>query len=129
MFVIYTLGGAFGYWISYLAGIPYTIGASAAVCSLIGSLLYFGKSRGGMYGNAVYRDIGLWIISIFVFGLIFPDINNWGHGGGILGGILLGFILGYNEKRAEGVIHNVLALSCAIATITAIGWALFGARI
>ena len=92
-------------------------------------MLYFGKSRGGMYGNAVYREIGWWVIIIFVFGLIFPGINNWGHGGGILGGILLGIILGYNEKRAEGVIHHVLAFLCAIATVSAIGWALFGARI
>lgn len=129
MFIIYTLGGVFGYAVSYLAGIPYTIGASASVCSLIGSMLYFGKSRGGIYGNAVYRETGGWVISIFLFGLIIPGINNWGHGGGLLGGILFGILLGYNEKKAEGVMHHIVALVCASVTIAALGWALFGARI
>jgi len=40
MFALYTIGGAFGFLISYLAGIRMTMGASAAVCSLMGSLLY-----------------------------------------------------------------------------------------
>src|SRR4030043_91602 len=46
MFVIYTLGGVIGCAVSYLAGVALTIGASAAICSLIGAVLYFGKSRG-----------------------------------------------------------------------------------
>jgi rhomboid protease GluP len=50
MFIIYTVGGVLGFLISYLAGVTLTIGASAAVCSLIGATLYYGKSRGGVYG-------------------------------------------------------------------------------
>jgi rhomboid protease GluP len=46
MFIIYTLSGVFGFFVSYLAGVTFTIGASAAVCGLIGAALYFGKSRG-----------------------------------------------------------------------------------
>ena len=37
MFIIYTLGGIIGFFISYLASVSWTIGASAAVCSLAGS--------------------------------------------------------------------------------------------
>ncbi|MBK5275868.1 MAG: rhomboid family intramembrane serine protease [Desulfuromonadales bacterium] len=127
MFVIYTLGGVFGFWVSCLAGVPFTIGASAAICSLIGALLYYGKSRGGAYGNSVTREVRGWLISLFVFGLIFPGINNWGHGGGIIGGVVFGMILGYNEKRAERVFDHVLALLCAVITIAVLGWALIGA--
>ena len=127
MFVIYTLGGVFGYGVSYLAGVPFTIGASAALCSLIGSLLYFGRSRGGVYGSSVYREVSGWVISLFIFGLIFPGINNWGHGGGIAGGIILGMLLGYNGKRPEGSLDHALALLCAVATVAALGWALVGA--
>ncbi len=127
MFAIYTLGGIFGFWVSYLAGVPFTIGASAAICSLIGSLLYFGKSRGGAYGSSVYREVSGWVVSLFVFGLIFPGINNWGHGGGILGGIIFGMLLGYNEKRRESAFDHALALLCAVTTIAVLGWALFGA--
>lgn len=123
MFAIYSLGGVIGYVISYFAGIPFTIGASAAVCSLIGSLLYYGKSRGGAYGISVYREVRGWVISLFVFGLIFPGINNWAHGGGIVGGALIGALIGYNERRRENHFDQALALLCGLATVGVLGWA------
>lgn len=123
MFAIYTLSGIFGFFISYLAGISFTIGASAAVCGLIGAALFYGKSRGGSYGQAIYSQVMGWVISIFVFGLIVPGINNWGHGGGILGGILFGFLLGYEEKRQEASFHRVLGSICLIGTAIVLAWA------
>jgi rhomboid protease GluP len=126
MFSIYTLGGVIGYVVSYLAGVPVTIGASAAVCSLIGALLFYGKSRGGAYGSSVYREVSGWVISLFIFGMIFPGINNWGHGGGIIGGIIFGALLGYNERRRENYFDHALALLCGLATVAALGWAVLG---
>jgi rhomboid protease GluP len=127
MFIIYTLGGVIGYVVSYLAGVPFTIGASAAVCGLIGSLLYYGKSRGGAYGSSVYREVSGWVVSLFIFGLIFPGINNWGHGGGILGGIVVAALLGYNERRRENNFDHVLALLCGLMTLGVLGWAVLTA--
>ena len=127
MFTIYTLGGVVGYVVSYLAGVPFTIGASAAVCSLIGSLLYYGKSRGGAYGGSVYREVSGWVISLFIFGLIFPGINNWGHGGGIIGGIVVASLTGYNERRRENYFDQALALLCAVATLGGLAWAVMSA--
>ena len=127
MFIIYTLGGACGFWVSYLAGIPLTIGASAGICGLIGSLLYYGKSRGGGYGAAVFREVKGWVIGLVLFGLLLPSINNWGHGGGILGGILLGFLLGYEERTSESGVHRLIALACGAVTVAALGWASLGA--
>lgn len=122
-FIIYTLGGVFGFWVSCLAGVPFTIGASAAICSLIGALLYFGRDSGGTYGHAVYREVSGWVVSLVIFGLIVPGINNWGHGGGIAGGILLGRLLGYAGRSRETGMHRVLALLCALATLAVLGWA------
>lgn len=127
MFVIYTLGGVLGYLVSYMAGVPFTIGASAAVCGLIGSLLYYGKSRGGAYGSSVYREVSGWVISLFIFGLIFPGINNWGHGGGILGGIVVAALLGYNERRRENNFDHAVALLCGVVTLGVLGWAVISA--
>ena len=127
MFSIYTLGGVLGYVVSYLAGVPFTIGASAAVCSLIGALLYYGKSRGGVYGSSVYREVSGWVVSLFVFGLIFPGINNWGHGGGIIGGIIVAALLGYNERRRENNFDRSMALLCGLVTLVVLGWAVMGA--
>jgi len=129
MFIIYTLGGVSGYLVSYFAGVPFTIGASAALCGLIGSLLYYGKSRGGVYGSSVYREVSGWVVSLFVFGLIFPGINNWAHGGGIVGGMALGMLLGYRERKAESSLHHLLALLCAAVTIGVLGLALTGAML
>lgn len=124
MFVLYTLGGVIGFFVSYLAGVAFTIGASAALTSLIGATLYFGKSRGGTYGQAIYRQIGAWTIGIFIFGFIIPGINNWGHGGGIAAGVILGFLLGYHERKPENLFHKILAGGCMILTITVLMWAI-----
>jgi rhomboid protease GluP len=123
MFAIYTLSGVAGFWISYLFDVYWTIGASAAVCGLVGALLYYGKRRGGVYGKALYKQISMWVVFLFVFGFVVPGINNWGHGGGLLGGICLGFLLGYREKRRENIFHKFLAGSCALATLLVLAWA------
>ncbi len=112
MLIIYLAGGTFGFLVSYLAGVAVTIGASAAVCALIGAALFYGKNRGGTYGQAIFRQIGGWVIGIFLFGLLVPGINNWGHGGGLAGGAILALILGYSEKSRESATHKTVATSC-----------------
>jgi rhomboid protease GluP len=123
MVIIYTIGGFIGFLVSYFAGVKLTIGASAAVCALIGALLYYGKSRGGVYGRTIYRQIGGWAIAIFLFGFLVPGINNWGHGGGIIAGALLGYLLGYAEKARESIVHKTIAAVCVIVTLVTLGWA------
>lgn len=124
MFIIYTLGGIVGFLASYLAGIPLTIGASAAICSLMGAILYFGKSRGGAYGQIIYKQIGGWAVAIFVFGFLVPGIDNWAHGGGMVAGIALGFLLGYQERRKENLSHKLIAGLCMIVTVAVLGYAI-----
>lgn len=122
MFLIYTLGGALGYVASYLAGTWLTLGASSAICSLIGAALYYGKSRGGHFGQMVYREVSGWVIGLFVFGLLMPGIDNWAHGGGIVGGIVLGMLFGYSERNAETSTHRILAAICLVCVAAAIIW-------
>ena len=125
MFIIYTLSGIFGFFVSYLAKVTFTIGASAAVCGLIGAALYFGKSRGGIYGQTIYRQIGGWAIGIFMFGFLVPAINNWAHGGGMLAGVALGLLLGYQERRRETHSHKIAAICCVLITGLVLLWAIF----
>jgi rhomboid protease GluP len=129
MFTIYTLGGIGGFLLSYLAGVAFTIGASAAVCALIGAALYYGKDRGGAYGRQVYQQVGGWALSIFVFGLLVPGINNWAHGGGMAAGFLCGLLLGYQEKSRELLRHKLIGAACALATILILLWAVVTAVI
>ncbi len=125
MFLFYTLGGVGGYLVSYVAGVAFTLGASAAVCGLIGAALYYGRSRGGYYGQMVYQQIGGWAVGIFVFGFLIPGINNWAHGGGLLCGAGVAALLGYQERLPEGSLHRGLAGICLVATLGALIWAVF----
>jgi len=129
MFSIFTLSGVGGYLVSYAAGVPFTLGASAAVCGLIGAALYFGKSRGGHYGQMVYRQVGAWVIGIFIFGFLVRGVDNWAHGGGLVCGVLTGFLLGYREREEENFYHKLLAVICAVATLGALIWAVFWALV
>jgi rhomboid protease GluP len=122
--ILYTIGGGVGFLISILAGVQFTVGASAALCSLIGSLLYYGKSRGGVYGQNIFRQIGGWAIGIGIFGLLVPGINNWGHGGGMLAGLVFGYLLGYKDKKKEKFTHKVLSILCLTATGLVLIWSL-----
>jgi rhomboid protease GluP len=116
MLIIYLLSGVVGFLVSYLAGVSFTIGASAAVCGLIGALIYFGKARGGVYGNLVYRQIGGWAVGLLIIGLM-PGINNWGHAGGFLAGIGLAYLLGFQERQRETFAHKAIAGVCVLTTI------------
>jgi rhomboid protease GluP len=129
MVLFYTLGSIIGFWVSYIAGVPLTIGASAGVCGLVGALLYYGKSRGGVYGRTLYKQISGWVVFLFIFGLLVPSINNWGHGGGILAGIILGLLLGYQERKKENLLHKGLAGVCAVLTLLVLAWAILTAVI
>ncbi len=127
MLMIYTISGVGGFLLSYLAGVRFTIGASAAVCGLIGAALFYGKSRGGPFGQAVYRQVGGWAIGIILFGLVVPGINNWAHGGGMAAGILLGWRLGYRERLAASGVHRLLGTACLWGTGAILAWAIFSA--
>ncbi len=126
--LIYSMGGEIGFWVSYMAGVTFTIGASASVCALIGAILYFSISRGGAYGKALYRQVSGWLLGLVLIGIM-PgiNVNNWGHGGGILGGLLLGFLLGYNEKRPETFPYRLLAYIMVIFTGFILGGVVTGA--
>jgi rhomboid protease GluP len=123
MFVIYTAGSIAGFIVSYVAGVKLTVGASAGVCGLVGAVLYYGRSRGGTYGSALFRQVGMWVVLMFVFGFLVPMINNWAHAGGIAVGALAAFLLGYNERRREGSLPKTLAAACLVVTVLVLVYA------
>ncbi|HOD34874.1 MAG TPA: rhomboid family intramembrane serine protease [Syntrophales bacterium] len=125
--VIYLASGIAGFVVSYFAGVSFTLGASASVCGLIGAILYYGKSRGGYYGQAVYKQAMGWTIGLILFGLLVQGINNWAHGGGLVSGIVLALILGYHERKKETMLHKILAGGLILVTVIFLGSALLQA--
>jgi rhomboid protease GluP len=120
---IYILTGIAGFAVSLIFGVPFTIGASASLCGLIGAIIYYGKNRGGYYGQAIYKQAMGWVAGLIIFGILISGINNWAHGGGILSGIMLAFIMGYNDKKQETAWHKNLATAVVLITAGVLIWA------
>jgi rhomboid protease GluP len=101
--------------IPFLRGAPMTVGASAAIFGLLGSLVYYGRRSGS---TATYTQALTYAGIMFVFGLIMPHIDNWAHAGGFLGGYVAGRLL--DPLQPERVNHMTAALACLAASILAI---------
>jgi rhomboid protease GluP len=121
--ILYIWTGVVGFFLSWLAGVPFTLGASAAICGLIGAIVYYGKSRGGVYGEAIYRQALSWIVGLVLFGVFLPGINNWAHGGGIVSGIAIAFLVGYDERARETALIRTIATASILLTVAALLWA------
>ena len=120
---IYLLTGVVGFIVSTFAGVHFTIGASASVCGLIGAIIYYGKTRGGSYGEAIYKQALSWVVGLIIFGFIFSGINNWAHGGGLLSGLLAAYVMGYNDQKPESAWSKMLAYVSILVTAGILVWA------
>jgi len=108
--IIYTLAGVIGALLSSLIGTPFLVGASGSVFGLYGALLYYGRSRGGIYGSNLFRQAVIWAVFGFAFSLFSPRVDIWGHVGGFIGGLLVSLLLGYEEKQRQTLWHHAGAL-------------------
>jgi rhomboid protease GluP len=125
MVIIYTLASVSGFVLSsvmarYLA-IPllsggfYTLGASAPIFGLLGALVYYGR-RGG---SSLIRSQAIsYAVTMGVFGLIMPGIDNAAHLGGFLGGYAAGMWL--DPLKRERMDHFIGAAVCLLATVLAV---------
>ena len=120
LFLIYFLGGLFSMAVSSLAGIPLTLGASGAVCALIGSMSYdeWRASEGNLKKRIA--SIGIWVALIAITGLSLPNVNNWAHAAGFVSGFLLGFLFWPETSRIESKTLRVAATSCMLLTVGAL---------
>ena len=123
-FAIFTISGVGGFLVSYVTGVYLTVGASAALFGLFGAAIYYGKSRGGLFGEAIYKQIGGWAIAFIVLGFLVPQINNSAHVGGLVFGGLSAYLLGYHEKKREGAAHRIIAGFCMVSTLLVLSWML-----
>lgn len=76
------------------------VGASGALCGLIGLLLVFRRGEGWDVGaESVRRTMRQWLFQTVLFGLLVPGIDNAAHLGGAAAGLLLGLLLGSRRVR------------------------------
>jgi rhomboid protease GluP len=120
MVIIYTLGSVGGFLLSSVAGaylgIPrfgayQTVGASAPIFGLLGAMVHYGRRSGS---SLVYMEARGYAISMIVFGLLFPGIDNAAHAGGFIGGYLASMWL--DPLKRERGDHMILAVVCLVLT-------------
>ena len=114
--VIFTAAGVIGFVVSNVAGVPLTIGASGAVFGLLGAMVRYGRSRGGVFGMAVFRQYWHWSLVIFVMGFLMPGVNNLAHAGGFLGGYLAALVVRHEAETREGAVHRLAAVAVLVLT-------------
>jgi rhomboid protease GluP len=124
--IIYTIASAGGFLASSVAGallpgVPFlggamlSVGASAAIFGLLGALVRYGHRTGS---SMVRAQAWSWALTLFVFGLIMPGVDNWAHAGGFAGGYLAAMWL--DPLKPERTDHAVIALACLGLTLASI---------
>ncbi|MCH5138143.1 rhomboid family intramembrane serine protease [Clostridiaceae bacterium UIB06] len=91
--IIYFLAGIVSSLFSYIFSSHISVGASGAIFGLLGAALVFAvKMR-----DRIRKDFIINILSVIginlVMGFSIPNVDNFGHLGGLVGGILSSFIL------------------------------------
>jgi rhomboid protease GluP len=125
MVIIYTISSITGFFLSsflaYYTNIPFfsgghlTLGASAPIFGLLGALVHYGR-RGG--SSSVGSTALNYAITMGIYGLIMPGVDNSAHLGGFLGGYLASMWL--DPLKPERMDHFIGAAICLIATAIAV---------
>ena len=126
--LIYLLSGAAGFALSstmgwllpglpgFLRGATVTVGASGAVFGLLGAVVYFGRRHGH---RAIASQVWTWALVLFLFGVVFPGVDNYAHLGGFAGGWLTGRLL--DRPTREGAGTRLAAFLLLLASLGAVG--------
>lgn len=113
---IYLASGVVGTIVAQLIGGVRTVGASGAICGLLGLLLVHGWRRGGAYGESLRQAMLRNTVLLVVLSLL-PGIDWRSHLGGFLGGGVLGFVVPSGAFRSRSSATFWGALEAALLLI------------
>lgn len=91
--IIYLISAIFSSTCSYLLSSSVSIGASGAIFGLLGATLVLAIKMKNILGSDFKKNIVAVILINFIIGVSMPNIDNFGHFGGLLGGILISLII------------------------------------
>lgn len=98
--IVYFVAGITSSIFSFLFSDSVSIGASGAIFGLLGITLVFAVSEKEKIGKEFYKNILMVIAANLILGLSIPNIDNFGHLGGLIGGVIVGIIYkGINAKK------------------------------
>ena len=136
--LLYFLGAFSGNVLSFLFTEGYSVGASTAVFGLIAAEAIFFYQNRELFGSHAKQAISnaIFIIVINLFLGLAPNIDTWGHIGGLLGGAIFAWFAGpkwtvmgmppeyslYDERESREVVTGILLVLLIFGGLTA--WAL-----
>lgn len=91
--VLYFVSGLCGSLCSILFGGYPSVGASGAVCGLIGAMLVVTRAKGAAYTGMNYATMLLLSFAVLAMGFLDIGVDNWAHLGGFLSGVLMIFFM------------------------------------
>jgi rhomboid protease GluP len=97
--VIYVLSGIVSSLLSFLFSEGISIGASGAIFGLLGTTLVYAITMRRNIGKGFLRNIASVITINLFIGFSMPNIDNFGHLGGLIGGVITAFILNLIRKK------------------------------
>ena len=128
--IIYTVAAACGFLLTSTVGfflpfLPFflhgavfiTVGASAPIFGLVGALLHYGRRGGSSYISVQAKGMA---ITMLVFGIFMPGVDNWAHLGGLGGGWLAARVL--DPLKPERGDHVLVAFACLALSALSIGF-------
>lgn len=96
---IYFIGGIVSSMFSYKFSDGVSIGASGAIFALLGATLVFAMKMRDRIGKGMVINI-LSVIGINIFiGIAIPNIDNFGHLGGLIGGFIVSLLISNNFEK------------------------------
>ena len=98
MLVIYFISSVCGFFASAIWSPVLSVGASAALCGLIGAMIAVGMKSRSVYGAMIRQVYIRWLVWILIFSLL-PRVDMAAHVGGLVGGFLVAWIAGAGERR------------------------------
>ena len=105
--VLYVAGGLAGSLASVLTGLGPSVGASGAICGLMGAVVLILYKYRRIY-HVRDKEIGFvlagWAAYTIAIGALDPRIDNWAHLGGLLGGAVVA--LGLRPRAARSQCHD-----------------------
>jgi rhomboid protease GluP len=118
--IIYTVSGVTGFLLSSTVGIPYTMGASASICGLLGAMLHYGRKSGS---SMIHTYAVQYALMLVVMGFAIRGIDNYAHAGGFAGGYAVSAF--FNPLTRERGDHMLGAAVCLAVTFLAILYSVY----
>ncbi|EJO5346264.1 rhomboid family intramembrane serine protease [Clostridium botulinum] len=99
--VVYFISGILSSYFSYLFSSSVSIGASGAIFGTLGATLIIAYKNRKKGGKEFLNNIISVIIINLILGFSIPNVDNFGHIGGLIGGVIITLLLVNRKKNVE----------------------------